>query len=252
MRLLADRAATPSASGRDAALPRIPSPRVARRARSAPRLPRASRHRRCQRADTARFARAALWRHRPHAGRRTPRRRQIERHAPAATCVPAASDGNVRSISLTIVSATASASRPSSPLTVTGALPSHRVEKALELEAERLTIRRDERYALDERLDRLRTLRQLGEIDVSPQPEELSFAGGEIERQIAALLKDAHFAHSLARHAARRNVRDRAVVESQTARSRCRRTASAPARRRPTRPGCGCRPVCARDRCRES
>src|SRR5262245_23698351 len=96
------------------------------------------------------------------------------------------------------------------------AVASDALHERLELETQRLAFRGLERNTLDECLQRLRTLcvaHQRSEIDVSPQPIELSSPSREIERQIAALLKDAKFPHPLARHSARGDVRDRASLE---------------------------------------
>ena len=73
-------------------------------------------------------------------------------------------------MSCTIVSATASASRPSSPVTGDRRLAGHRLHERLELEPQRLAFGRVERDALDERLERLRALRvahERREIDVA-------------------------------------------------------------------------------------
>src|SRR5438477_92401 len=93
-------------------------------------------------------------------------------------------------------------------------LASHRIQKALELQSEWLAIRRDEWHPLDERFDRLRPFRQLGEIDIASQAKELSFARREIERQIPTLLEDPYFPHALPRYAARRDVCHGAVLEA--------------------------------------
>ena len=138
-----------------------------------------------------------------------------------------------RSISRMICSATASASRPSSPLTAHRLLPLHRGDEALELEPQRLPLRRVERQALHELLHRARRGRERGEVHVPPQAIELTAALRQVERQISAALEDADLPKALARHAAGGDVRHRAGREHECARWRCRATASTPGCRRP-------------------
>jgi hypothetical protein len=104
----------------------------------------------------------------------------------------------------TICSATASASRPACPVT-----------EALELQSQRLALRRLERNPLDELLERERRRRQRGDVDVAAQAEEVAIAGTQIERQVSALLEDPQLPHSFARHSARRDVRDGTRVEGE-------------------------------------
>src|SRR5215204_4673139 len=91
-------------------------------------------------------------------------------------------------------------------------LAAHGGQEALELEPKRLPLVRSQRDAFDELLERQGRGRQRGDVHVAAQPEELSLATAQVERQIATLLKDAQLAHPLARHAARRDVRHRAGV----------------------------------------
>ena len=79
-----------------------------------------------------------------------------------------------------------------------GPLATHGAYEALELEPKRLPLLRSKRDALDELLERQGRRRQRGDVHVASQPEELSLATAQVERQIAALLKDAQLAHPLA------------------------------------------------------
>src|SRR5262245_51811513 len=90
------------------------------------------------------------------------------------------------------------------------------LHERLELETKGLAFGSFERNAFDERLYGLRPVsvtHERSEIDVSTQPMELAGSGREIERQIAALLKDAKLPHPLPRHSARGDVRDCARLE---------------------------------------
>src|SRR5512142_503941 len=69
-------------------------------------------------------------------------------------------------------------------------LAAHRRHEAVE---------RQQRDALDELLQRERRRRERRNVDVAAQPEELSVAAAEIEREISALLEDAQLPHPLAR-----------------------------------------------------
>src|SRR5690242_18634979 len=60
-------------------------------------------------------------------------------------------------------------------------LAPHRGDEALELEAQRLALRRLERDPLDELLELARRRRERGEIDVVPQAEELTVPAREIQ-----------------------------------------------------------------------
>ncbi len=51
------------------------------------------------------------------------------------------------------------------------------------------------------------------QVEVTAQSIELAVARREVEREVSTLLEDANLPHSLARHAARRDVRDDARVE---------------------------------------
>src|SRR5687768_10397941 len=92
-------------------------------------------------------------------------------------------------------------------------LAANACDEALELEPKWLAGRCLERNALDERLQRQRALRERRQIDVAAKAIELTVAGREVERDVAALLKDANLAHPLLRHAAGGDVRDRARRE---------------------------------------
>src|SRR5215207_10006857 len=74
----------------------------------------------------------------------------------------------------------------------------HRPDETLELEAQRLARRRIERDTLDEGLERERALGEGSKVHVTPEAIELTVAGREIQRDVAALLKDPDLPHSLA------------------------------------------------------
>src|SRR5687768_11463829 len=89
-------------------------------------------------------------------------------------------------------------------------IATNRPDEALELEAERFAWRRFERDAFHERLEREGPLRERSEIDIAAKAIKLPVAGGEVQRDVSALLEDANLSHALARHTARRDVRHRA------------------------------------------
>src|SRR5438270_7149016 len=73
----------------------------------------------------------------------------------------------------------------------------YRRKKALVLQPQRLAFRRLELDALDERLDGLRGLRELRQIDVRPQPVELTRSRAQIQGEVAVRLVDAQFAQRI-------------------------------------------------------
>src|SRR5687768_10720558 len=71
-------------------------------------------------------------------------------------------------------------------------------DEALELQPQRFALGRVQWDALHECLERQRPLRERGEVDVATETIELAVAGSEVERDVPALLEDAHLAHALA------------------------------------------------------
>src|SRR5688500_2100217 len=83
-----------------------------------------------------------------------------------------------------------------------------RRDEAVELEAQRLSLGRDKRNSIDEVSDVHRAGGRTRRIEFLLQAEEVARAGSEIEREVAALLKDPDLPDAIARDAARRDVRN--------------------------------------------
>src|SRR5687767_1707319 len=87
-------------------------------------------------------------------------------------------------------------------------LPTHCRQEAVELQPERLTFGCCERDAIHIVRNVHRAFRRPARIHLLLEPEELSRSRGEIERQVSAFLEDPDLPDTVARDAARCDVRD--------------------------------------------
>jgi len=91
-------------------------------------------------------------------------------------------------------------------------LAAHGAQEALELELERLRFRGLEPYVVNDLLERGRT-KACSPASAGRSPPSLS----QVERAVAGRLEDPKLAGALARHAARREIRDGALANSMRA-----------------------------------